>query len=174
MPTHRLVRGVDFEKLGSLKEKLSKYFNISYANNLDDLIEKMKKKPHSMGYLCIHKKFHLLELKPEIDLNKEISGNNSMIWKQLDVNVLHKIVIEKILGFVGEEHSPEGRIGYMRDAKETAEMVKGEPYQLAFFLNGCSPDEVKQISLNGEKMPHKSTYFWPKQISGIVARKISD
>ena len=62
-------------------------------------------------------------------------------------------------------------LSYTRDAKEAIEKVQSGEYQCSFLINATNVSDIKEISLANEKMPQKSTYFWPKLVTGIVINK---
>jgi uncharacterized protein (DUF1015 family) len=65
-----------------------------------------------------------------------------------------------------------GQIGYLKDAAQCVRQVEAGEFQAALFLNPTPPEAVKEVALAGEKMPQKSTYFFPKLLSGLVMRPV--
>ena len=170
-PTHRLCRKISKEALEGFVEKLSENF----------LVEKISgKNPagamagrNQAVVLYIKGSFFLVSLKNPFAL-ESLSGedaSHSAEWKNLDVSVLHSLIIKPLLGIDGADFGQEGKIKYSRDLKETLSLVDSGEFQLAFLMNFGKVESVKKIALNAEVMPHKSTYFWPKPLSGLVMRK---
>ncbi|MDO5479994.1 MAG: DUF1015 domain-containing protein, partial [Clostridia bacterium] len=60
---------------------------------------------------------------------------------------------------------------YLREATDTIEAVKNKEAQCAFLINPTKVSEIREVALENEKMPQKSTYFWPKLVTGIVINK---
>lgn len=99
----------------------------------------------------------------QIERKEEFSLVNS-----LDVTILEKQVFEKILGIKSEHLKAQKNIGYIHDSEEAIRLVRDGGRQLAFLLNPPKKEEVRDIALRGETMPQKSTYFYPKLLSGLV------
>ncbi len=85
---------------------------------------------------------------------------------------LHLLILEHILGVTPEEQSKGEVISYSQDEEKVLKAVDKEDYQAAFILNPPKPEEIMAIVQSGEKMPQKTTYFYPKLISGSVINKI--
>jgi uncharacterized protein (DUF1015 family) len=89
---------------------------------------------------------------------------HSDIYKQLDVSVLDHIILEKLLGLGGkEEHLVE--FDHVRE-NALNKVVNGE-YQITFILKPLKPRTIREIADVGDRMPKKSTYFFPKLPSGV-------
>jgi uncharacterized protein (DUF1015 family) len=106
-----------------------------------------------------------------------VTPNNSAAWKSLDVAVLHKLVLEKLLG-IGEKEleSDIGRIEYIKDTEnainESIELVDKGQKQIAFFMNAPKIHQIQMVADAGERLPQKSTYFYPKMYSGLTINKL--
>ncbi|MBI4686520.1 MAG: DUF1015 family protein [Nitrospirae bacterium] len=83
--------------------------------------------------------------------------------KDLDVTILHKIILEKLLG--------ADKVEYEMSPEVVVNRVESGLYQAAFFLNPTRIEDVKKVALGGERMPPKSTYFYPKLLTGMVIYK---
>ena len=103
---------------------------------------------------------------------QRLAKEMSEILRDLDVTTLHLLILEHILGLSPEEQAKEEVIRYSHDEQKVLSSVEKEDYQAAFILNPARPEEIFTISVNGEKMPQKSTYFYPKLITGLVINKI--
>jgi uncharacterized protein (DUF1015 family) len=82
----------------------------------------------------------------------------------LDVSLLHAVLLEKILGI----DVREDMVAYTQDDVEALDLVSRQEYQLAFLLNPTPIEQVVQQATAGRRMPRKSTYFYPKLLTGIV------
>ena len=89
-------------------------------------------------------------------------------WKELDVSAFHSAVLEKILF----ADNVEGNITYLRDSEKAEVLVQDGSHMAAFFLNPTRVEQLKAVAELGEMMPQKSTYFYPKLLSGIAARRL--
>ncbi|MEK7812476.1 MAG: DUF1015 domain-containing protein, partial [Candidatus Desantisbacteria bacterium] len=85
-------------------------------------------------------------------------------YQSLDVVVLHSMVINKLSG----DCMDDGNVAYVKDKESAIASVDTGEYQLALFLAPAKLSQLKTLSLNHEKMPQKSTYFWPKPVSGLL------
>jgi uncharacterized protein (DUF1015 family) len=92
----------------------------------------------------------------------EIAPEHSAEWCGLGVAVLHRLVVEKLL------ECPKPKPTYVHLIDEVAAGCRSGKYALAAIVVPATVDHVRQISLGGERMPPKSTYFYPKLLSGLV------
>jgi uncharacterized protein (DUF1015 family) len=86
----------------------------------------------------------------------------------LDVTILHEIILKEF----GIEDSD--KVGYTRNAQEAIDRVKVDPNTVAFLMNPPTIDAMRRIALGGEKMPQKSTFYYPKLLSGLLFWSFSD
>ena len=105
-----------------------------------------------------------------------VAPNMSGPWKSLDVSVLHKLILEKILG-IGEKQLAGGsQLEYIKDTDnaidESIARVDAGQKQAAFFMNPVKMEQLKMVTAAGEKMPQKSTYFYPKVYTGLTINKL--
>ena len=119
--------------------------------------------------------FHAATLKDKQAMNS-VAPNMSSHWKSLDVSVLHKLILEELLG-IGEKQLASGtQLEYIKDTDnaidESITKVDKGQRQAAFFLNPVKMEQLKMVTDAGEKMPQKSTYFYPKMYSGVVINKL--
>jgi uncharacterized protein (DUF1015 family) len=92
--------------------------------------------------------------------------------RELDVSTLHLLILEHILGMAPDEQMKADNIRYSQDEEFVLQALEKEDYQAAFILNATKADEIQAIVASGEKMPQKSTYFYPKLLSGLVVNQI--
>ena len=111
----------------------------------------------------------LLTLKDEKVVEEMVEEEKPKAWKKLDVTVLHYAVFDRILGIAKET---EDKVTYVKDEEDAVRFVDEKGHQVAFFLNPTKIEEIIAIASKLEKMPHKSTYFYPKLLSGLVLNKI--
>ena len=86
----------------------------------------------------------------------------------LDVTILHRLIFERLLGLVGNDF-----FTYTRDPDEAIAAAEHES-AAAFLMNAPSVEDMREIALGGEKMPQKSTYYFPKLLSGLVLWSLAD
>jgi len=85
----------------------------------------------------------------------------------LDVSLLHNVLLEKVLGIVVREDS----IAFTQDDATALDLVARRDYQVTFLLNPTRVEQIVQYARAGKRMPRKSTYFYPKLLTGIVLHK---
>lgn len=84
--------------------------------------------------------------------------------EQLDVSILHNEILPRL----GAHMTSEGSVIYTKDEQEAIDLVHREGRPAAVLLNSTKVDEVRAVAAAGERMPHKSTYFYPKPLTGLV------
>ncbi len=93
-------------------------------------------------------------------------------YRDLDVAILHSLLIENVLGI--KVADIEDHVAYERGLAETLAKVDSFKYQAAFIINPTRADQVQKVAAHGERMPQKSTDFYPKFVSGLVFMDIGD
>ena len=185
LPTHRLVKNIDRKVIPGLLENLGQNFLLeefepekttkSIKKFLSDLSDKGRDLSgkslhrHIFG-VYLNKKLYFASLKKEEDLPALMRPDKSPEWRGLDVSVLHSLIMERYLGIDEKLLASGEHITYTREEEGALEAVDSGEYQIAFFLNPTLVEEVTGVAANGEKMPQKSTYFYPKLITGLVIK----
>ncbi len=113
---------------------------------------------------------HLLTLRDEVDLAAEMGTAHSQAWRELDVSVLHELVISPLLGVLTDKPETLSRITYSQNVGKLLKKLKAKEYDVVFAMRPTQLEQLKQVSLGGEIMPQKSTFFYPKLPSGLVFR----
>ncbi|RKY26269.1 MAG: DUF1015 domain-containing protein [Planctomycetota bacterium] len=184
-PTHRLIFDVPEFEPELLLKRLGDFFDIREfpfdesteervrTEFLEDLkVEGMDS--HCLGmYLARSKVYYLLTLRDPGDIDKIISDDRPSSWKRLDVNVLHMMILEPFLGIGARELEAQTNVHYERSAPDALDKVKAGDYQLAFIMNPTKAEQVREVALAGERMPQKSTDFYPKLLTGLVFVKLN-
>ncbi|MGV3724406.1 MAG: DUF1015 domain-containing protein [Actinomycetota bacterium] len=157
LPTHRLIPA-GLPSPEELRAKLEPYFRIEDTTlaAADDLAH------HQIGVVLPDGRTWKLTLTDQGALSR-LDTEHSAAWRDLDVVLLHRLVLEEALGL--DEHA---EIVYTRDPAEARDRVTSGEFQASFLLPSPNVEELKDVANAGDKMPHKSTYFWPKAISGLV------
>lgn len=178
LPIHRLLHGLSADRLQRLLRDLPQYFQIdSNISELASLQEQMKeagKQQPTLGLYTTKGDYQLLSLKPD-RLKKATARQNMMASLiHLDVNIFDQVVVERLLDLKGGAPDRGTYLLYIKDAAEAVEKVKQGKAQMAFFLNPVKIKLVEDLAQEGIKMPHKSTYFYPKPLSGLVINALPD
>lgn len=111
--------------------------------------------------------YYLLKLK-NFDSIDRLLPEKSEAYRHLDVTILHTLILERFLDIDQENMAEQKNLAYTRNAQEAINEVRARHQQCAFLINATKIKEIRQVSLANEKMPQKSTYFWPKLVTGIV------
>ena len=98
--------------------------------------------------------------------NRLMPSNHGDLYKKLDVSLVDHIVLENLLGY--DKAKENLTLVYTHDRQEALERVKTGEFQLAFLLNPVGPEIIKAIADASDRMPRKSTYFYPKAPAGLV------
>jgi uncharacterized protein (DUF1015 family) len=135
-------------------------------------LDKGAKHAHAFGLYSRNKKFYLLKLNPGKEITAAMQPDKSQAWRDLDVSILQTLVLDQAMG-INQELVAKGEIlTYIREEALAMAKVDGGEYQIAFFLNPTLVEEIIQVAGKGEKMPQKSTFFYPKLISGLVINRL--
>lgn len=173
LPTHRMVFDVELEGLLSRLE--SKFAVESFAPSQKaktELLAKLETEKHAFG-LVLPDGYHFLQLKAEAKLVPEEIGH-SPAYAELDVTILHQLILEAELGIGPEELRAEAKVRYTRSSDEAFAQVESGQMQAAFLMGPLEAGSVRDVAEEGEKMPQKSTYFYPKLITGLVLNPLEE
>lgn len=188
LPTHRLVRNVDQGDISTLLQKLQEIFILEEfplspkRDNFKEFLSRLSEKGADPAGRRMHRhvfgvyhgggRLYLASLKNEDGLPGLMPAGKSPAWQGLDVSVLHCLIIEKHLGVGPELLAGGDHVTYTREEEGALAAVDSGEYQVALFLNPTLVEEVTQVAANGEKMPQKSTFFYPKIITGLVINSL--
>lgn len=174
LSTHRVIRSIEALNFEDAVTKLKKYFKIQDCVDKDAMFSRMEKAKRCefiFGMYYKDKGFISLNLKDEASLNDVITQGRSYEWKWLDVTILHQLVFDHVLK-VEEKVAKRDNVVYTREADYAIKLVDEEGYQIAFFLNPPKVEQVRDVARSRDKMPHKTTYFYPKPLSGLLFYKM--
>jgi uncharacterized protein (DUF1015 family) len=170
-PTHRLVKNVENFDGIKLMAALGKNFIIEPMATEKDLFKAMDGGPrtHSFGVCTVgtSPSFYWLKLKDPRIMDKAVPGV-SAASQQLDVTVLHKLILENELGIDKAKLEAFTHVEYIRSRAEAVAKLGKGGIQAAFLLNPTDVMAVKAVAGAGERMPQKSTDFYPKLLAGLV------
>ncbi len=183
LPTHRVVSGVGGFELERFRRKLEPYFNCcsypfssdaerptSYAEFRNGLAARGRER-RALGIYASGGAFHLFVLRQQTNL-AVLLPDVSPAHRELDVVLLHRLVLEKGLGITAEAVVAEKNITYEREMEAAIAAVDRGEAQLGCFLNPVRIDQVVEIALAGEVLPQKSTDFYPKLLSGLTIYRL--
>jgi len=171
MPTHRLFKGVPELDADQLRAKLGDRFEVRAAGQGPEAAGQVWEEielTDDQGTLGLFtakdQKWSIVELtdagRRRLD---EVADDHNPEWRELGVSVLHRLIVEDLLGV---EDLPKPT--YVHLADEVVEGCRSGEYPLAALVMPAGVDHIRTVSLGGERMPAKSTYFYPKLLSGLV------
>jgi uncharacterized protein (DUF1015 family) len=177
LPFHRILRRLDPEILHGFAQRAAIWFELERADGLPQLRARLKQLgAGSLGVVFARPaQFCLMRLKGDAPLDEAMS-ELAAPTRRLDVSILHHIVFKQILGLEESWLKTEGNIEYTPDG-EAAAMGAAEQdagVAAAFLLNPPSLRAIEEVSEAGATMPEKSTYFFPKLLTGLVINPVDD
>lgn len=174
LPTHRLVRDLPVFDAQKLMNGCREYFELTEKQDictaeaeLRTLYDAGKK---AFAFYSGGNTYTLMVLKDETALQK-LLPHKSKATQGLDVTVLHTLVLEKIFGIDAENMAKQINLTYVKQFEDAVSSVRNGKAQCAFILNPTKVTEIRDVAAAGEKMPQKSTYFYPKLITGLVMNR---
>ncbi len=174
-PTHRLLRDLPAFDADALLDACEADFEIERDLPLAKADEKLAKAydDGKKAFVCFTggEKAALLTLT-NTALMDALLPEESAVSRQLDVNVLHSAILERVLGIDKENMAQQINLTYTRDRDEAIDGVNNGAFQCAFLLNPTRVSEIQGVAAAGEKMPQKSTYFYPKLITGLTMNEL--
>lgn len=171
LPTHRLVSGLSALRAEQVRSLLGPYFEVATvgqgvqgARDAWEMIQ-ADGSQELLGFGTVADDTWLTGRFRAPELMTQLAAEHSPAWRGLGVSILHRVVLDKLL--------PESKVGqpqcrYVHLLREATDAVAAKECQLAVLVPPASMGHVEQIAGNLEKMPPKSTYFYPKLLSGLL------
>jgi uncharacterized protein (DUF1015 family) len=175
-PTHRLVHSLPSFDRQALLKQLEQQFVVREMNSLSLLQTALASaSTRSFGMVCADgDKFWMMSLKPTLTAAQVVRDEMPNEVKELDVTLLHSVVLRDILGISAEAQEKKLNLDYVKVAEEAVAAVRSGKAQVAFILNATKLEEVRAAARAGHVMPQKSTYFYPKLLSGLVLNLMAE
>lgn len=167
LPTHRILKTAPTDLVARLEAGPWKVHACPNGDLLARIEAMSGRSRRAFGVALPGGRGMILEID---DLSAMLTDGDqsSELLKGLDVTILHGAIFEECLGLTGLEF-----FGYTRDPEEAVAAVDaGAP--ASFLMNAPTVDDMRSIALGGEKMPQKSTYYYPKILSGLVLWSLND
>jgi len=180
LPTHRIVKGLSGEQISKAVEQLEDHFHVeliptegdaaTQAAQLMPLLREDSLRPQ----LGVHIKgqSYIVTLREGDAYLAAMDRERSAAYNNLDVSVLHTIIMERTLGIGPAQLAAGGHVLYTIHAKDAIDKVNHDDAQIAFLLRPTLVSQVQEVAAAGDKMPQKSTYFYPKLVTGLVLRPL--
>jgi uncharacterized protein (DUF1015 family) len=185
LPTHRMLRSAEGFDVASLRQRLEEHFH---------LIERPVPPPTPMGARLVARlladvaahgpsfavvsnalpSMILATVKPKLNLDEIPSVPAAPALRGLDVTALHTLCLERLVGLSAEAVTKGGAITYVKDTAEALRLCRAGEVAAGFLLPSTRIEQVAEVAEAGERMPQKSTFFYPKILSGLVLRPIEE
>ncbi|MCL5072168.1 MAG: DUF1015 domain-containing protein [Actinobacteria bacterium] len=181
-PTHRAIKFNNSIKPDEIIKKIGKYFIVEKIKPAvscirDKMLESFSMQKKSLCIYFKNKNCYFITLKADLKkLYKKLNivkEHFSADYEYLDVNILHRLIIETILA-----DSAVKEINFIHSIEEVLELIDKNDansyFDAGFILNAPTIETVEKLSYAGQIMPQKSTYFYPKPCSGLVVYKFDN
>lgn len=190
LPTHRLVRNLADFSVANLLDKMNEHFDVARLA-YGDVVEKSERRrmmqdaldlefqngDPALGMYFNDGAFYVATLRDAQSMTTATS-ESSHAYCRLDVAVLHKLILEDLLGIDQTHLTEESHVEYIKDFGDATahaiDRVDEGSGQGLFFLNPTRVSDVDAVVAAGEKMPQKSTFFFPKVFSGLVINMLDN
>ncbi|OOP57029.1 MAG: hypothetical protein AYP45_05755 [Candidatus Brocadia carolinensis] len=178
LPAHRLVRNIKDFHLDRILPVLHESFQIELLGKgcaVKDCMARLNNAPETHAFIMYagqEDAYYKLSLNNEKIIDT-IFANDHPEWRHLDAGILHGVIISKVLGIAADDVTIKEYVKYVKEETEAVSLVRSGQYQLAFFLKPTRIEQVKEIASTRKVMPPKSTYFYPKLITGIVINSLT-
>ncbi|MFC2011142.1 DUF1015 domain-containing protein [Chloroflexota bacterium] len=177
LPPHRLVRGIPKPILKELTAKLKVFFEIKELplsmpdvwKQAEDLLTETNKVGLIIFGLAAERLF-ILRLWDLAAVSQMMPYFHSELYKRLDVSIVDHVILEKLLELSSDKE--KATLAYSYDRLDAINRVLAQEYQLALLLNPVKAEAIKAIADIGDKMPRKSTYFYPKLPAGLLLNRL--
>ncbi len=172
LPTHRLVSGMEASSVDSLQQVLADTFNVRE-------IEQYERTERGVAALLsvvdpyalvLYARGRLLLVTGGREAAQQLPTDRSEAWRALDLAVLHELVLGRALGVPVDR--PEEHVTYTRDVPAMFEQVDSGAADVAAFVRPTDVRQLRAVADASDKMPQKSTYFYPKFPAGLVINRL--
>ena len=171
-PTHRLVRGLNGERREALEQALARDFEITEVAS-DEVTPEPGRGPLALGLVDERGgRVRRLTLKDQAIADAALP-DRSQAYRELDTGVLETLLLKGALGLSDDDIAHFNGLFYARDTAEALALVKSGEYDAAFLMRPTPVDQVSEIAGAGENMPPKSTFFFPKLLTGLLFNPLS-
>jgi uncharacterized protein (DUF1015 family) len=176
LPTHRLVRGVTEDARAHLFEHLGEHFDVQQADraDLESRLNLNIQNQMVFGLVLPSHNLYQVTARDASQLAAALPADMDPSLKGMQVVQLQHLVLDQALGIPAADTATTDRLAYTRDIDEAITRVSEQEYDVALLLGRPTVEEMRDVSLAGQVMPQKSTFFYPKLLSGLVMRRLSE
>jgi len=171
LPTHRVVFGLNNFHPSEFLGRATRFFTVKklQATDAPTLMAALAEatQPKLVSMIAATREGNYILTTKKAEVNTALA-NVSKLQRQLDVVQLHSLILEEILGLSQESVREQKNLRYLRDAQEALDQISRHDADIAFLLNPCTLEQLKEVSFALDVMPQKSTDFYPKLLSGLA------
>ena len=172
LPTHRLIHSYGRMEGAAALDRAKEYFDLAPVADRPALRAALAEADPAHPRLGFYDgAYTALTLRDTAVLERLLPGR-APDWRLLDVSVLHELFIERVLGIEKGAVERKENIEYLRDPQMGYDAIDQGEAEFLLLMNPTRMEQVRACTAAGEKMPQKSTDFYPKVISGLVMRPI--
>jgi uncharacterized protein (DUF1015 family) len=172
LPTHRVVFGLKSFDLSPVLSAAQPHFETVTLDNsapLESSLVRLREEGRTSPSLLIATRQAKFILRARLGGAADaLLPQYTSAQRQLDVVQLHKVLLENVLGLSEESIRNQENLAYVREAAEAVDRVQQGEAQIAFLMNPCRMEQVRDIAFAGGVLPQKSTDFYPKLLSGLT------
>ncbi|HET90237.1 MAG TPA: DUF1015 domain-containing protein, partial [Chloroflexi bacterium] len=172
LPTHRLIHSYDRMDGSEVLEQAAKYFEVTPVADRAALEAALAEATPEQPRFGLYDGSYAVLTLPGSEVMARALPERDPAWRMLDVSILHELFIEQVLGIDKEAVERKENIEYLRDPQMGYDTVDQGEAQFLLILNPTRMEQVRACTAADEKMPQKSTDFFPKVISGLVMMPI--
>lgn len=174
LPIHRAVCNLPQFDINNFTSRLAEHIRVTPVTSEDrgewlKLLEAEGRDSHA--FLMITRdtcRSFMLSIRRQAWLDSPVSGSLPRALAGLDVTVMHRLILEEILRISPEAQAKQENLIYWKDTNRAINETRNGACQATFLLNATRIEDMQKVAMAGEKMPQKSTYFYPKVPSGLV------
>jgi uncharacterized protein (DUF1015 family) len=169
-PIHRLVRSLpEFDPV-RFAERLAGLFRLTPAPSRDALLQSLSDRRDRPGVfgLALDGRLLLAEWREGEGLSLPGMEQTPAPLRSLDVVLLHRLILGSLLQITPEAEAGQTHLDYAKDPREVFERVAGGRAQIGVLMNPTRMEQVIEVTRGGYRLPQKSTYFYPKVLTGLV------
>ncbi len=167
LPLHRLVRGILPSSLKSLGNRLRDFFTVEYVRlntGVPDASSSRLPADSCLGILGLQRgSLVVLRKRQDVSLEVMMPRSKSQPYREFGVSILNHVVLDSVLG-----EAKDLEMAYTVDLEEADQQIREGKYQLGFLFRPPQLGTVKAVADAQDRMPRKSTYFYPKLPAGLV------
>lgn len=182
LPSHRLLRELPLEAEARLWRDVMEIFDTervpidsssdeARARGIHGLLQRMAQAEPNQHTFALYAGGNYALLLHLRDWDRALAhGVDSLppATRELDVALLHKLLIEGVMGLSGDLAATGANVGFSRDGHDAANRVARGEAAMVLYVNTTRVSQVMSVALAGERMPQKGTYFYPKALAGLA------